>query len=427
MKIGLQTWGTEGDIRPFLALAGGLSAAGHQVSLVITSVHNKSYQAYGQELNFALAQVGRLVHDQKTAQRLHEQMRKTRIPIKQVEMVMKNFFDPLIPEMYAAAQKLCCVNDVMIGHFLHHPAMVAAEKSATPYVSLTLNHGGIPSAHTVPLGCPNFGKTFNPLWWKFANFTVDHALSASINQLRRQEGLPALKNIMENGWSAKELNLLAVSKALCLKQPDWPEKHQICGFLDLPQHAEKWVMPADLQRFLAAGSAPVFLTIGSMLDLDQAPTKITEILVRGALLAGCRAIVQSRWEELPDFPDHPNIFKIKTVPHQHIFPFCAAVVHHGGAGTSHAATRHGCPSVVIEHFGDQTLFAHELERLGVGTKVLHRRNITAKKLAQALRVVLGTPEMKKSAARLGELMKNEDGVSVAVRIIENHFASRFPN
>ena len=427
MKIGLQTWGSNGDIRPFIALAGGLSAAGHEVSLVITSVHNKEYHAYGKELNFAVSHVGRFTYDKKAEQYLNEKMLKTKIPIKQVELVLENFFDPVIPEMFSAAKKLCSENDIIVGHFIHHPAMTAAEKSGTPYVSLTLNHGGIPSAHTVPLGCPDFCKMINPFWWKLSHFIVDHVFGAGINKLRRQEGLPPVKNIMESAWSSKELNLLSVSEALCIKQPDWQEKHKICGFLNIPKQAENWAMPEDLQQFIDNGSAPVFLTIGSMLDLDQSPSIITEILVQGALLAGCRAIVQSRWDELPDFPDHPDIFKIKTVAHQYVFPFCAAVVHHGGAGTSHSATLHGCPSVVIEHFGDQTFFANELQRLGVGTKVLHRRNVTAKKLAQALRIVLGTPEMKRRAVKLGEIIKNENGVIKAVKIIEKHFESVVPS
>ncbi len=423
MKIGIQTWGSDGDIRPFLALAGGLSASGHDVSLVITSVQNKQYHSYGNELNFAISHVGKINHDEKTEQNVHEKLRKTIIPIKQLQIVIKNFFDPVIPEMYEASKKLCEENDFIIGHFLLHPAMIAAEKYNKPYITVTLNHGCIPSKHTVPIGCVNLGQRINPYWWKFSNFVIDHALIGSINKLRQKEDMAPIKNIMENGWISKELNLLSVSKALCLKQPDWPESNKICGFLDIPKQAENWNMPKDLKQFIEQGPAPVFLTIGSMLDLDKSPSVITQILVQGALLAGCRAIVQSCWDELPDFPENPNIFKIKTVPHQYVFPYCSAVVHHGGAGTSHSATLHGCPSVIIEHFGDQPLFAYELKRIGVAPKVLHRRNITAKKLAKAIKLVIDCSEMKSKAETLSKVMKNENGISKVVQIIESHFKS----
>jgi len=131
MKIGLQTWGTDGDIRPFVALTAGLQSAGHDVSLVVTSVHNKKYDHLAQELNFPIVHAGTVKHDLKTVQTIHEKLRTTKIPINQLKIVMENFFDPVLPEMYEASKKLCIENDLIIGHFLMHPAMLASEKSAT--------------------------------------------------------------------------------------------------------------------------------------------------------------------------------------------------------------------------------------------------------------------------------------------------------
>ncbi len=423
MKIGIQTWGTDGDVRPFIAIADGLSTAGHDVSLVITSVHNKKYGLHGKNSNFEISHVGDIQYDKKTKQALNEKLKKTKFPITQLKIVFDNFFDPVVPDMYNASKKLCEENDIIIGHFLHHPAMLAAEKAGKPYITVTLNHGSIPSKYTVPAGCINLGERINPFWWKFSNFVIDHALLDNINKLRQTEGTRPVKNIMENVWTSKELNLVSVSETLCQKQDDWSENNKICGFLDLPKKIKHWVMPEELKNFIEQDTAPVFLTIGSMLDMDQSPATITEILVQGALIAGCRAIVQSRWGELPDFPDNPNMFKVQTVPHQYIFPYCSAVVHHGGAGTSHSATLHGCPSIVIEHFGDQPLFANELKRIAIAPEMLHRRNVTAKKLAKQIQYVIDHPEMKKKAEFIGKSMKQENGVSKAVQIIESHFSS----
>lgn len=420
MKIGIQTWGTDGDIRPFVALAGGLESAGHDVSLVVTSVHNKEYDHLAQKLNFPVLHTGTVKHDLKTLKTLHEKLRTTKIPINQLQIVMENFFDPVVPEMYEASKTLCMENDLIIGHFLMHPTMLAAEKSAKPYISVSLNHGGIPSKHTVPAGCINIGQALNHLWWKFSNFVVDHALINSINNLRQEEKMLPVKNIMDNVWISKELNIIPVSETLCDKQPDWSENNKICGFFDIPDQAETWETPTDLKQFIEQGSSPVFVTLGSMLDLDQSPSKITEILIKGVLLSGCRAIVQSCWDKLPDFPDNPNIFKIQAIPHKHIFPHCSMVVHHGGAGTTQSATLHGCPSVVIEHFGDQPLFANELKRIGIAPQVLHRRNLTSKKLAKAIKYVLDNPEMKKKAESFGAAIKKENGVASAVHEIENY-------
>ena len=83
--------------------------------------------------------------------------------------------------------------------------------------------------------------------------------------------------------------------------------------------------------------------------------KFTRLMVDAAEIAGRRAIIQSHWESITDIPEHPGIFRITKAPHQVIFPHCSAVVHHGGAGTTHSATRAGCPSVVVEHIYDEFL------------------------------------------------------------------------
>lgn len=184
---------------------------------------------------------------------------------------------------------------------------------------------------------------------------------------------------------------------------------------------EHWEIPADLKKFLTDGPAPVYLTVGSMLTLDPTFENIIRIMVDGARQAGCRALVKSRWDELKDFPDYPEIYKIQTAPHQHLFGHCAAVVHHGGAGTTQSALLHGCPSIVIEHFGDQLFWGNELGRLGVAAKPLHRRNITASKLATKIRTVLESPEMKQQAETTGAFMRKENDVERAVTLIRDSY------
>jgi sterol 3beta-glucosyltransferase len=424
VKIGLQTWGSNGDIRPFLALAGGLRASGHEVSLVVTSVDNKDYSSYGRELGFAISPVGALSYDEKTIRHIMDKLSRSRNPLRQIEMIMVYFFNPLLSEMFEASQSLCRANDLIIGHFLHYPAQAAAERAGKPYATVMLSHGGIYSKHSQIFGVPNLGKWMNPYWWKLYHFGMDRIMGSEVNNLRKRAGLPPVKNIADTVLMSKDLNLVAETSAICRKEPDWPDYHHVCGFFDVPNAAEKWTMPEDLKTFLGSGPPPVFMTVGSMLSLDTSPDIITETLFQGAVLAGCRAIVQSRWDELPDFPDHPRIYKIQKVPHQYIFPSCSAVVHHGGAGTTHSATRHGCPSIVIEHFGDQEFFARELQHLGVAPKVLHRRNITATALARAIRTVLDSPDMKKRAEELSGLMRKENGVKKAVELIENRFVSQ---
>jgi len=423
MKIGVQTWGSEGDIRPFLALAGGLRAKGHDVSLVITSVDNKDYTSYANEPGFRVSHVGRLDYDDATIRRFETRIIKATNPLRQIELIMEYFFDPVIPEMFGAAERLCAENDAIIGHFAHFPVQTAAEKAGKPHATVMLNHLGVYSRYSRISGVPNLGTWMNPLWNRLFQFVIDRSIGVKVNALRKKAGLPLVTRIAESVWISKRLNLIAESSVIGVRQPDWPGYHHVCGAFALPEAAEPWAMPDDLERFMKAGPPPIFMTLGSMFSFDMDPAETTDLLVQGALQAGCRAIVQSRWNELRGFPDHPEIYRIQNAPHQHIFPLCAAVVHHGGAGTTHSATRSGCPSIVIEHIADQGFFAGELHSLGVAPKALHRRSVTAGKLARAIRDVLDDPGMKMRAEALGERMRKENGVRTAVELVEKYLFS----
>ncbi len=420
MKIGLQTWGSEGDIRPFLALAGGLRARGHQVSLVITSVDGKDYSSYGREMDFPVSHVGTFPYDDQTMLAIEKQIVRETNSMKQVDIIAKYFFDPVIDEMYAAAERLARDHDAVVGHFFHHPAHAAAEKAGKPYATVMMTHMGVYSKHNPVYGVPNLGKWMTPYWWKIFHFMMDRTRGVTVNELRKRVGLRPIARIAETVWISKKLNLVAETTVLNGRQPDWADHHHVCGFFALPSRAESWTMPDDLKAFLEAGPRPVFMTLGSMFVFDTSPEIIAGMMIKAALNADCRAIIQAPWDTLPPMPDDPRIYKILKVPHKDVFPRCAAVVHHGGAGTTHTALLHGCPSIVIEHIADQTFFAGELHRLGVAPEMLHRRTVTAKKLAKAIRTVLDDPAMKKRAEELSRLMQKENGVERASQLIEKY-------
>ena len=156
-----------------------------------------------------------------------------------------------------------------------------------------------------------------------------------------------------------------------------------------------------------------------MIASDPNPREITQLLIKAVRQVGCRAIIQSNWDELVELPEFPDIYRIISAPHHHIFPHCAVVIHHGGAGTSQAATIAGCPSIVVEHSSDQPLWGSVLQRIGIAPNLLHRRSVTAKKLARTIRTVLDTPAMAEKAKAIGTIMQQEDGLGCAIELIES--------
>lgn len=428
MKIGVQTWGSNGDIRPFLALAGGLSAAGHDVTLVVTSVDGKDYSAYAKPLNIRLVQTADNFDPDMAAEFERKLWRvNKRNVVKHLQIIMDAVFFPLVDEMYAASKQLCDGNELVIGHMAMYPLRIAAQKSDRPFATVSLNHSGISSAFQPPGGLPNLGKWANAKTWNAVHGFVDRYLAGRINALYTRENVAPVRHVLES-WESGRLSLIAVSSVFCRAQPDWGNYRHVCGFLNLPDGAEGWSMPGDLREFIEARPPPVFITLGSMTAIESRPAESAKALMEAVRLSGARAIIQHRWDdignlktggdEITEAAAGPGIFRLESAPHQMIFPECAAVVHHGGAGTAMTAARSGCPSVVVQHFCDQLFWGSQLHRLGIAPKPLHMKTATPKKIAGAIRQALDSRDMKPRAEKIGREMKSEDGVGNAVKLIE---------
>jgi UDP:flavonoid glycosyltransferase YjiC (YdhE family) len=416
MKIGIQTWGSDGDIRPFLAFAGGLSSAGHNVTLAFTSIDNKNYSALAQAMNIKLIKVYKDIDCNIDI--IGEEL-KTQNIMNQFTIILETFFDPFLEDMYKASIKLCAENDLVIGHSIIHTLSTAAEKYNRPRVAVALCPIVVESKYSPPLGLPNLGKGINPLLWKIAGIAAEKKGFTTANQIRVREGMSPIRNIYRDLFASKDLTILATSQSLCPGQPDWGDNVQVCGFFNIPVAAENWEMPEDLSVFLNDGTPPVYLTFGSLTPFMLEAN--TRLFIEAARLSGQRAIIQSDWNNCSGFSHDPTIYRITKAPHHNIFPHCSVIVHHGGAGTSQSSLRSGCPSVVVEHAGDQIYWGKQLQRVGVAGKVLHTKSITAEKLAKAIDAVLHSPSMRIKAQEMGKAMRKENGVKTAVQLIEDRF------
>ena len=219
---------------------------------------------------------------------------------------------------------------------------------------------------------------------------------------------------MRDGWPSHLLNLLASSPAFLDPRPaDWPAWHQLCGFLELPSHEHESVSP-EVERFLASGAAPVFMGFGSLMPTEGEHLEATvATFEEAARIAGCRAIVQAEID--PTFAlgasgdAQSDVLFVRRTPHKLVFPRCAAVVHHCGAGTTHTTLRAGAPSVPVPHVSDQFAWAEELQRLGAAPKMLRRTAWNAKKLASRIREVIDNPKMKQAAMAMSARMRSDNG------------------
>lgn len=420
MRIGIQTWGSEGDINPFIALASGLTKAGHSVTLAITCSDRKDFRQFSEKLGFKLGTVDYIGDSEEDLNVLGKKMIEEKNPLVQLKFIFEKMFLPGVPGMFETANQLVSENDLIIGHFIHYPLQCACEKVGKPYITVSLNHGAIPSKHYPPVPFPNLGKTINTWLWKLTEKMVNNAILNQINTFRNSQGLKDVKTF-RTIWESPLLNLIAVSPVLSTPADDWSENHKVCGFFNLDDYVSKWEVPQDLENFLNNGEPPVYFTLGSMTGTENNALYInetTKLLYDAAKLAGCRAIIQSRWEYVKNIPEDDSIFKVNSAPYLKIFPKCKAVIHHGGAGTTQTATLCGTPSIIIAHIQDQFLWGHQLKKLGIGGKVLSRQTVTSKKIAVEIQKITHDPSKKEKAIEIGKLLAAENGVQKAVKYIE---------
>src|SRR5471032_2028872 len=425
MKIGLQTWGSHGDIRPFLALAEGLQRAGHDVSLLITCVDSAAYDGLASRHGVKIRAIASPVITPDEAERLGRAAYNTRNPMAQMAAILRLCFAPAEDAMFAAAQELCAGSDLLIGHYFMHPLQIAAERAGKPYVSVLLSHAAIPSAFNHPIGIPVLGRAGNRVLWWLTKLALNRAVRPYPNRLRKRLRMPPAGDVVTEVWISQLLTLVAVSPQICQLQPDWPSWIRVCGFLDMPNLALEGPVPETLAAFLAAGAEPVYMTFGSWMPRDVVNQRDTlRLLTKAAMLAGCRAIVQSPgWREC-GFASSDQILYVSAAPHHVIFPLCQAVVHHGGAGTTQSATLAGQPSIVVAHISEQEHWGRELQRMGIAGQPEKRRSLTAQRLSDRLKFVLGRPDMKTKAAAIAAAMADENGVAAAVELIAQKFGVR---
>ena len=418
MKIGIQTWGSNGDIRPMIALADGLRKAGHTVTLIVSSIDNRSYSDLCRNLNIAYRQIPeRFNFDiEDFAQRSFKMN-----PLQWLNALLDAAFLPYEQQIYQAARQLADENDAVIGHHFLYPLKMAARKTSIPHISVTLCHAPIPTLQKAPFRFPNLGPLLNRWQWRLFDTIFDLALKDRLGKLWLAEGMPRINHVLPDLLASDWLNLVAVDPLFFPFRPQRPNVHQVTGFLKLPEDADTWDMPETLRDFLASGERPVYMTFGSL--QQAAPEWSMELFVAVANRAGCRAIIQTSSERFPEHSRQGDCYFIGRHPHLPLFKHCAAVVHHGGAGTTQTATLAGLPSVVVPFIDEQLFWGRQLQQLGLAPKPLPAKRIREKKLADSLLSVLNDAGIRERAGRAGEKLQHTDGVNNAVRLIEETIKS----
>lgn len=221
-------------------------------------------------------------------------------------------------------------------------------------------------------------------------------------------------------FNSKMLNqapiLYGFSPSVILPPADWdPSLIHITGYWNL-EPSDGWTPPLALTQFLESGTPPIYIGFGSM--SNRKPEETADVVLQALKQTHQRAIVFTGWAGLQkaDLPD--TVMMVDSTPHSWLFQHVAAVVHHGGAGTTAAGLRSGVPSIVVPFHGDQPFWGRRVAELGVGPSPIPRSKLTAEKLSHAIQSAMGDAAMRQRAAELGTKIRAEDGIANAVAVIE---------
>jgi UDP:flavonoid glycosyltransferase YjiC (YdhE family) len=275
-----------------------------------------------------------------------------------------------------------------------------------PFPSLppTLPLGGFLNSLTYPVLLEGFGLMFRK----------------SINQFRQTtlqlSPLPRWTGLYGRLDKAGVPYLYGFSPKVVPKPSNWKTRLHVTGYWFL-EHPQDWTPPQDLLAFLAAGSPPVYIGYGSMTGRE--PERMTDMALAALAKTGQRGILLTGWGGIcaTDLPE--TVFKLESAPHDWLFPRMAAIVHHGGAGTSAAALRAGVPSVVVPFFGDQPFWAHRLLQLGVTPAPIPKSSLTVDRLAAAITIAVSDETMHQRVRAIGNQIRADNGVQQAVAAFQH--------
>jgi sterol 3beta-glucosyltransferase len=409
VRITLLTVGSRGDVQPLIALGAGLQDAGHDVRLATHPRFAAAVAHHG--LEFAPLAEGHVSRGAET----EEGRRWIEAGSRRLPAVVGFLRDArsVARERLADAMRACEDAEAIVAANL---AMVLGWQMAQlRRVPLVRAYIEPPAWMITRRSTRRLAPVVRQAGWLAARPWL-----SSVRRDVLGEGRLPLREPLADLDRRRQLALLAFSAAVLPPPPGLGDWFEVPGYW-FADGTDDPSPPAALLDFLAAGPPPVAIGFGTMIDTGPARTValVADALdragQRGVLIGGPGARIDAA---LP-----PHLIAVDPIDHGWLFARSAAVVHHAAVGTTAAAVRAGIASVALPHMTDQFLWARRLHDLGVAPPPIHRRELTAERLAPAIRTATGDAQMRGRAAALGERIRREDGVARAVETFERRIAA----
>jgi rhamnosyltransferase subunit B len=407
MNVVLASIGSDGDILPYVGLGLKLRERGHRVTLAASQQYEILAKKHG--LDF------RALHSEKDNHELFSHPDFWH-PIK-TAAVGAAWGLKRIERHYSILREACLEEKtVLIANPGVLGAMLVHEKHGIPWGNFILQPWLIPSvdAPSVMIGLPvpRWGPAFVvQLYFRFIEVAGDVLIGPKFNKLRASLQLPPIRRILKR-WLSPQLIIGGFPAWYAQPQPDWPRQIRLAGFpmFDGAKNAE---VPPEVEKFCRAGTAPIAVTFGT--EMMHAKRLFQEA-IEACRLLGRRAMILTKYKDQLPAPLPEEVLHCSFAPFAKLFPMCAAVVHHGGIGTTSQALAAGVPQLILPFAFDQADNATRVKGMGAGDWIASGR-ATATRIAHLLPGLIN-PVLKPHIEAIVREFAHEDGLAKAADYVE---------
>jgi len=416
MQITVLAAGSRGDVQPLLALSKGLQHTGMRVRLAAPQDFSAFVRQH--EIDFyPLRGSVQQIMASATGQNFMETGGAN--PIKALRAFRK-MGAPVVLQMAQDALEACRGSQALVCLAVIAPfGRSIAEALRIPLINAEPTPL-LPTRAFPAAGWPiqrNLGGLHNRLSGVIMLRMIGQWFLPYLNSFRQGLGMPAFRAADFQRVLASTPLLGAYSPEIIPSPADWPGQAHVSGYWFLDEQ-ENWQPPPGLEAFLSASDPPVYIGFGSMGGRD--PEGTAALAFEALTKSRQRAVLLTGWGGLRSMSPPEGVYMLESAPHRWLFRRVAAVVHHGGAGTTAEGLRAGVPAVIVPFIVDQPFWGARIAALGVGPPPIPRQKLTADRLAHAMRAAATDPQMKRRAEKLGAAIRQEDGVGNAVRIIRQY-------
>jgi len=391
MKIACVVLGTRGDVQPMIALATGLMAKGHEVTICAPSENEELAHKY----NCRFVPFGPEI---KKSIKENPEKQKGGVAVKISPSQGKKFILDQINLLPGIIQGV----DLILGAGIVVGVHTAAEILNVPY--------RLVAYYPILLGTTKDDPLKNRMMFGFGRKIMNLMMKGYMNKARAKYGLPPIKDIWEQ-WMGTNV-IIACDKELNPAREGVSFAFTQTGFMLLPSKIE---LPDKVKDFLSSGKPPVYIGFGS--NPITKPEKYAAMFEKVRDMTGQRLIISKGWADLP-VSDARDIIFADEIPFDLLFPKLAAVVYHGGTGTMAALARAGIPQAAFPFMGDQFDNRRQIVKLGLGPDTCDFKEISAGAISSAITECISNETYRKNAEDLAQKLRNSDGVALTVQYIE---------